>query len=419
MYYRNYFRVIVAGGGTGIGTVFCGEQLNHTNGEVIYLDFSRASMQVAQKRARIRRLANIIWVQSWIESIRYLGMGLFGQLQCSGVIHHLKNPILGLNILKDILSAYGGMEVMIYATYGRTSVYQMQDLLKMVNNDECELEKEIKTADHILSVIPTSNWFVINPVVSDHKDGNIGVYDLFLHNRDVSYSIFTLFQWIAQAGVNFVDFTDHITRCVLSTKYVVHDYNLYIKISNLDIIQQWSIAEIMRGDIIMHSFYTSKIENSEAALRDSSNLIYIYGAPHGFRAALINKTNRRTLGNHTHFFAWLSEHYVLLSLTNSSIIPFDRDVGMTSRSAIPLSWKLNRFNMFLINKLLESNRGLSLKSTYSEYRRKTNSNSSNHELYKLADFFYISTKHTGLFRLRKQYVTSFPKTAFVHYFTIK
>ena len=79
LFLRDSFRVIIAGGGTGGVTVFIGEQLNYTNGDVIYLDFSQTSLNISQKRARARRLQNIIFVRSWIEGIRSLGMGLFEQ----------------------------------------------------------------------------------------------------------------------------------------------------------------------------------------------------------------------------------------------------------------------------------------------------------------------------------------------------
>ena len=62
-FYRNAFRLIVAGGGTGGVTVFVGEQLNHTNAEIIYLDFSSASMKIAKQRALNRKLSNIIWIR--------------------------------------------------------------------------------------------------------------------------------------------------------------------------------------------------------------------------------------------------------------------------------------------------------------------------------------------------------------------
>ena len=46
----------MAGGGTGPTTMVMAEQLNHTESEVVFLDFSRSSMKVAQGRARARKL---------------------------------------------------------------------------------------------------------------------------------------------------------------------------------------------------------------------------------------------------------------------------------------------------------------------------------------------------------------------------
>ena len=52
--FQNNFRILVAGGGIGGTTMFLAEQLAHTNAEIIYLDFSPASMKIAQTRASIR-----------------------------------------------------------------------------------------------------------------------------------------------------------------------------------------------------------------------------------------------------------------------------------------------------------------------------------------------------------------------------
>ena len=48
------FRVLIAGGGIGDTTMFLAEQLNHTDAEIVYLDFSPASLKIAQERAAIR-----------------------------------------------------------------------------------------------------------------------------------------------------------------------------------------------------------------------------------------------------------------------------------------------------------------------------------------------------------------------------
>ena len=89
----------------------------------------------------LRKLQNIIWVHDWIEGLRFLGLGLFDTLECSGVLHHLKSPILGLNLLKDALFCKGGLSLMVYGKYGRTSIYHMQHIMTMVNSNQ-ELTNE-------------------------------------------------------------------------------------------------------------------------------------------------------------------------------------------------------------------------------------------------------------------------------------
>ena len=410
--------MIISGGGTGLVTLFNGEQLNHTNAEVLYLDFSISSMKIAQKRARIRRLQNIIWVRNWIEGIRYLGLALFEYSQCSGVLHHLKNPLLGLKILKDTLTQQGGMQLMVYARYGRTAVYQVQHLLQLINKNGEGLDTELINANHVLNTLPLSQWFVLNPLMTDHKYGNTGIYDLLLHKRDVAFSVFSLYQWIVKAGIYFVDFDHFATRCRLNIQYVIHNKHLYEKISYLHVLKQWFITEIMRGDIIKHGFFTSKLQESEATLSDHSNILYVYGNPHGFKEALRNKRNQRTFENQqTIFFAWIAQVSRMAKLSESNVIPSNPVIH--SRDGVSFAIKLSGFNIFLINKLLDSNKGINLTSACSEYRKSARSNVTNEELFKSAEEFYNSVKHTGLFLLRKQHVSPFPKTAFMTFFQIK
>ena len=171
--FSDFYRFIVPGGGTGGITVNIGEQLQHTNAEVVYLDFSMASMNISKQRARVRRLKNIIWIKSWIENVKYLGLGSFNDLQCSGVLHHLKNPVYGLNILKEQLTKDGGMSLMVYGKFGRTGVYPIQKLMKLINSNQHDIKKEINNTNLILKTLPEKNWFVVK---ATGRNLNINVY---------------------------------------------------------------------------------------------------------------------------------------------------------------------------------------------------------------------------------------------------
>ena len=95
------FRVLVPGGGTDGGVPFMAEQINDTNSEVVYYDFSKTSMSITQSKIKTRQsLQVVVWIIDWIESIPRLGLGKFDFSLSTGVLHHLKIPQKGLNIVK-------------------------------------------------------------------------------------------------------------------------------------------------------------------------------------------------------------------------------------------------------------------------------------------------------------------------------
>ena len=137
----------MAGGGTGPTTMVMAEQLNHTQSEIVYLDFSASSMKVAQSRAKVRGLKNIVWISEGIENINRLNLPKFDFMQCSGVLHHLKSPITGLKVLKDSLKIEGGIDLMVYGTHGRIGVYHMQEMLQMINSETGNIMGELRAAN--------------------------------------------------------------------------------------------------------------------------------------------------------------------------------------------------------------------------------------------------------------------------------
>ncbi len=60
---------MVAGGGTGSALLYLAEQLRHTDAQLIYLDFSWKSLDIARQRAQLRGLGNIRWIHNSIENI--------------------------------------------------------------------------------------------------------------------------------------------------------------------------------------------------------------------------------------------------------------------------------------------------------------------------------------------------------------
>ena len=157
--FRDQYRVLVAGGGTGDGTLFLAEQLRHTDAAIVHLDLSQASIDIARQRAQARGLSNITWIHDSMLALPELGLGKFDYVNCSGVLHHLQDPDAGLCALLAVLKDTGAMGIMVYGQYGRTGVYQMQSLMRLVNQGVADATNKIRNTREVLASLPASNWF--------------------------------------------------------------------------------------------------------------------------------------------------------------------------------------------------------------------------------------------------------------------
>ena len=131
--FGNGFRVLVAGGGTGDHTIFLAEQLRDYDASITYIDISRASMDIARERGRIRNLDNIEWHHGSLLDIASLGLAPFDMISCTGVLHHLPEPERGIEALRAVLATDGAMSLMLYGRTGRLAVYASQELMSLVN----------------------------------------------------------------------------------------------------------------------------------------------------------------------------------------------------------------------------------------------------------------------------------------------
>ena len=310
--FQNGFRALVAGGGTGDTTIFLAEQLRATDAEIVHLDMSQASIALAQQRAQIRGLTNIRWVHDSLLNLPGLGLGRFDYINCSGVLHHLADPDLGLKALRSVLKTGGAMGLMVYASTGRTGVYQMQALMRLVNGADGEsLDEKRKIANtrDLLASLPPSNWFMRSEELhNDHKAGDAGIYDLLLHSQDRSYSVGELFDWLGDRteGADGADgagghglhlaFTDvqrgrspYLPHMVLGRKPPA----MAAALRQLPRRQQYEMAELMIGDIIAHTLYLTRDAACTAPFGDADYVPFFFHEPlTGEIAAQVFGSNR-------------------------------------------------------------------------------------------------------------------------------
>lgn len=195
-------RALVAGGGTGDALIQLAAVLKAAGRpyEITYVDLSRAARNIAEARARVRKLDGITFVTASLLDAPDLGR--FDYIDCCGVLHHLPDPQAGFDALAAALAPGGGMGLMVYAPYGRSGVYPLQEAFGTMTRGMTP-EARLKLARAVYAGLPEGHPFRRNPHLVDHEQGDAGFYDLLLHSQDRPFSIGELLDSLARAGLAY------------------------------------------------------------------------------------------------------------------------------------------------------------------------------------------------------------------------
>ncbi|WP_425099686.1 class I SAM-dependent methyltransferase [Tropicibacter sp. S64] len=188
-------KALVAGGGTGDGLIQLAQVMTSAGApyEITYVDLSTASRAVAEARG----LTGITFhTGSLLGAAEY---GLFDYIDCCGVLHHLPDPAEGFAALRRALAPGGGLGFMVYAPYGRSGVYPLQEAFGAVLAG-LDPQVRLKKAKEIVAALPEGHPFRCNINVSDHHASDAGFYDLLLHGQDRSFSVTELLEVLDETG---------------------------------------------------------------------------------------------------------------------------------------------------------------------------------------------------------------------------
>jgi len=238
-------RVLVAGGGTGDGLIQIAQQMADAGraAEITYLDLSAAARRVAEARAKVRSLTGIRFVTGSLLDAADLGQ--FDYIDCCGVLHHLPDPAAGFRALLAALAPGGGMGFMVYAPYGRSGVYPLQEAFGQLFEGQPP-EARLKAARKLVASLPEGHPFRQNPNLGDHKDSDAGFYDLLLHSQDRAFDVRALVAMLEETGWALSGFA-------MPALYDLA--RITEPPANLDAVARMALAEKLTGTIKTHVGY--------------------------------------------------------------------------------------------------------------------------------------------------------------------
>ena len=264
-------RILCAGDGTGDASIYMAEQLKARGNphSIIALDISEASQSIARQRAAIRKLDNIEWVNASVYDVAKLDLGEFDYISCSGMLHHLDDPSRGLKALRKVLKDTGAMGIMVYGQYGRTGIYQVQEIMRRVCRADDNADTRVALCEAFLKNVPKSNWMNHNAAMYNtdiNTFGAPGIYDLFLHSQDRAYTVPQLIDWLKQCKLELLDFLQG--RSEYNPMTYTGDPEWRKRIAEMERNERYALGEIMNGAINRHIFYAAKEMRLAADIND-------------------------------------------------------------------------------------------------------------------------------------------------------
>ncbi len=254
---------LIAGGGTGDATMMLAQQMARAGrpGSVTWLDRSSASLKIAQARAGVRKLTDIVWEQRSLLDLPGSGLGPFDYVDCCGVLHHLPDPAAGLRALTSVLAPDGGIGLMVYAPHGRTGVYMIQDALRMLAPAEQPPAERLDVARRVMRHLPETAWLRLNNNVRDQSSGgDAGLYDLLLNPRDRAYTVPELTALLAEAGLRPACWVEPLRY---DPAPLLPDPRLRDRLNTLDPTQRAALAEALAGNMSMHIVYCVRTDRPD------------------------------------------------------------------------------------------------------------------------------------------------------------
>ncbi len=253
--YRKDRSILIAGCGTSQAAKHA---LRWPTAQVTGIDFSATSVRSTQELARTYGLDNLQVRQLPIERASELGTS-FDQIVCTGVLHHLPDPDVGLAALRDLLNIDGAMQLMVYAPFGRAGIYLLQEFFR--RTDTRATDEGIRDLIAVLSELPPGH--PLSTLLREAPDfrHEAGLADALLNPQDRAYSVPQLFEFIEGAGLTF-------GRWMRQAPYsphcgVIARIPQASRIAQLPAAELYAAAELFRGSMVRHSVVVYRDDRPE------------------------------------------------------------------------------------------------------------------------------------------------------------
>ena len=239
--------ILIAGCGTGKHSIDIAN--NYKKSKILAVDLSLRSLAYAKRKTQEFNINNIKYMQADILDLEKLGKQ-FNIIECGGVLHHMKNPMAGWQVLKNCLKPGGLMKIALYSELAREYVVKTRNEINEKNLGTKNFEiKSFRnsitklTKPHHHDLIKTADFYDLS-----------SFRDLVFHIQEHRFTINQIKDHLSKLGLSFCGFIvdDEIKR-----RFIIENNNLNDEYD----LEKWRIFEEANTNTFsaMYQFWCQKI----------------------------------------------------------------------------------------------------------------------------------------------------------------
>ena len=244
--YRPDLDILIAGCGTNQAAVFA---FTNRAAKVVAVDVSQSALDHQQYLKDKHGLHNLELHKLAIEELSMLQRD-FDLIVCTGVLHHMADPLTGMKALASCLRRDGAMGVMLYAKYGRIGVELLESVFRDLGLSPDDAS--VQLVKDAIPMLPAEHPVRSYLKVARDLQTDGAVVDTFLHGRQRSYTVQECIDLVASAGLAFQGWFH-------KTPYYPHEIlapssRFHAALAELPDIKLWSVMERVQTMNATHFF---------------------------------------------------------------------------------------------------------------------------------------------------------------------
>ena len=253
---KQNIRILDAGCCTGVGT----EYLVHLNphAQVVGIDLSAGALAVAKERCQRSGADRVQFHHLSLYDAKQIP-GEFDLINCVGVLHHLPDPIRGIQSLAAKLAPGGLMHIFVYGELGRWEIKLMQQAIALLQgNEQGDYRDGVQIGRKLFAALPENNRIVKREKerwsMENQRDECFA--DMYVHPQEIDYNIDTLFHLIDASGLTFLGFSN--PQFWLIERLLGKDAALMERAKGLSERATYRLIELLDPEVTHYEFFLGR-----------------------------------------------------------------------------------------------------------------------------------------------------------------